>query len=430
MLVGFTDTPEPDPSPTSTSVPLGLKSEAIRGIDIQFWHSWTQENVQLLERLVRRFNNENSFDIEVTVESHGGDLSRDVQMAFETGEFPDIVITTTDLLLSWEDKGDFITDLSIYIQDPDWGLDRMDVDDYYPLLWEQDIIKGKRLGLPGYASSTLLAYNQTWARELGFDSPPTSTIELAEQACASTSEANDGERGGLMIDTNPSTVMSLIMAFGGDGITVNENGYRFNTLEVKRAFEYLKNLIKDGCAWIPEQPFPDDAFAARKGLFYTTTITDLPYLGEVIATSNNLDQWTAIPYPSSAGNPVITVNTLSFAVLRTSPEEQLAAWVFLSWLLQPQIQAAIVEANGSLPIRKATLSYLEEFESGFPQWSAAQKLSLFGRQNPQLGSWRVAKWAVSDAAKELIAPTFDVGEIPGLLMKLDALLAEIHLQNR
>ena len=52
-----------------------------------------------------------------------------------------------------------------------------------------------------------------------------------------------------------------------------------------------------------------------------------------------------------------------------------------------------------------------------------------GVDDPNLGSWNIARWAISDAATTLLGPGFTDEEIPALLEELNNLVAEIHFQN-
>ena len=106
---------------------------------------------------------------------------------------------------------------------------------------------GKRFGVPAQRTARFILYNQSWARELGFDSaPPTTSAEFEQQACAAhkalgtDEDPNNDALGGWLIDTNAMTPLSWMIAFGG-GVQ-EEDGYRFLTPGNIAAFKYLKVL--------------------------------------------------------------------------------------------------------------------------------------------------------------------------------------------
>jgi ABC-type glycerol-3-phosphate transport system substrate-binding protein len=143
-----------------------------------------------------------------------------------------------------------------------------------------------------------------------------------------------------------------------------------------------------------------------------------------------MDEWIAIPYPGVTTSPVINLYGPAFAILKSTPEKQLAAWLFIKWMTQPENQVPFIKASGYLPTRASTMDLMDGYARINPQWAAAQNLISHSRAEPRFGSWGVARWVISDAVLELIKPDFQSEHIPLLLKDLDAILAEIHIQNR
>jgi ABC-type glycerol-3-phosphate transport system substrate-binding protein len=220
------------------------------------------------------------------------------------------------------------------------------------------------------------------------------------------------------------------MAFQSDVVHQSGEGYHFDTPEAEDAFAFIKGLFRSGCAWVPENPYANDDFAARKGLFYSSDITGIPFQLSANEASDGEDEWIPIPYPGEAGKPVINLYGSAYTILESTPEKQLAAWLFIKWMTQPENQVVFVKTSGYLPTRKSTMNLLDVFTRSNPQWSAAQDLIPYSEVEPSFGSWMVARWAIRDAAAELIRPDFPSDHIPLLLKDLNALLAEIHDQYR
>jgi ABC-type glycerol-3-phosphate transport system substrate-binding protein len=417
----------------STPVPLGVKSEELHGVTLQFWHPWTHDLAYSVEALVDQFNAENAYGVRVNVSSQGNDLYLNVRNSVSSGLMPNVALAVNYQIHSWNNYGNVIQDLNIYIDDLNWGLKETEVIDFYPTLWEKAVNNGKRLSIPGYTTSTVIVYNKTWAEELGFNSYPVTPIEFKAQACAaaaaSVNVVENNPTGGWIASLDPAIIMSWILAFGGDGINGGGDGYDFDTLEVKAAFEFIKSLFMSGCAWIPEDQYPDNDFATRRGLFYSTSITGFPYISSSFETNEWGDEWIAIPYPSLEREPVVNLVGLSYAIMQSTPEEQLAAWLFIQWMTQPENQARIIEAASSFPTRVSTLDNLVKYARENPQWATAQELIPNSFVEPQFGSWGVARWVISDAAASLIKSSFTREEIPLLIEQLNSTIAEVHFHN-
>jgi ABC-type glycerol-3-phosphate transport system substrate-binding protein len=419
-------------TPEATFQPVEINPDDLQGVNLEFWHPWTQEVNRVVDSLIDQFNSENTYGIFVNSSSRGNNLYLDLRSSISNGSIPDIVLASSSQLQSWNSYGNILQDLNMYAGDSIWGLMVSEVEDYFPAIWEQGLVSGNRFGIPGFTSSRMVAYNQTWAHELGFNSPPETPAELKTQACAAAASTSIDESepvGGWIADYDPATIMSWLLAFGVDGINENRDGYDFYTPEVEAAFDFIKGMFKSGCAWIPEAKYPDNEFATRKGLFYTTSITGFPELSTAFESNEWGDEWVPLPFPSVDRNPTIHLYGLSYAILKSSQEEQLAAWLFVKWMTQPENQARIIEATSSYVNQTSANLFLGDYARKYPQWADAQEFVRFGVVEPHFGSWGIARWVLSDAVAALLRPDFTSEEIPLLLEELNLTLAETHLNN-
>lgn len=426
-----------DETLSTPGVPVNHEIDSLSGVRISFWHPWRGETASVIEDLTAEFNSENSFQIEVFVQGQGSNYFEVVRQGLNTGQFPNLVLGTTHSLLAWEQSRDIFVDLNEYIYDPDHGLSESEIHDFQPLLWKQDISNSIRLGVPSLAFSTLFVYNESWAKELGFDSAPNTPESFTTQACAAAvaSVNSDGiyGTGALISSLDPSGMMSWIMAFDddfSDGMEETGGDYDLSNKDMEDAFDYVKFLFDGGCARDPGIPYVEDQFATRKGIFYATTVLDLPYIEAAFTEDEEKDSWRVIPYPTENGNGMINLIPYSYAILRTAPEEQLAAWYYLMWMIAPENLAAVVEASSAYPSRISAMNFLTEYKESHPQWAEAQELFALGSVEPRLSAWHYNRWAVRDAMEELISPDFNSVEIPNLLEKLETILIEIQLEDQ
>jgi len=114
-------------------------------------------------------------------------------------------------------------------------------------------------------------------------------------------------------------------------------------------------------------------------------------------------------------------------MLTSSPERQLASWVFIKWLVSPTNQAQMVQASGALPLRASTLEYLEGYKNRHPEWAAALQTLPFARTEPSFQSWGTVRWSLSDAGTQLFRSYFEASQMPALLNFLDQTAAGLHL---
>jgi ABC-type glycerol-3-phosphate transport system substrate-binding protein len=385
-----------------------------------FWHPWGGEEALVIQDQVAAFNAQNEFGISVTATNFGDNLFYEVQDGISITNLPNVTVGYLPQILSWQDSGANVVDLNPYIEDPNWGLSQEEKLDFYPEFWDQDVVNGTRFGFPAARNGAILFYNQTWAGELGFDSPPSTPTEFRAQACAAAAANVDGT-GGWIASPDPATVMSWILASGEDGLTEAGHSYAFQSSKTENALEFIKGLFNSGCAWLPEEVSPPEVFTARQGLLMSGTIDQI----QTLKTNPTPDAWTVLPYPGQSGNRVVNSFGGAFTIFESTPTEQLAAWIFIQWLSQPKNQAEFIEASGFLPTQKSTHSLLDDYAANNPEWAAACDLIPYSQSEPKFGSWTVGRWALEDAIRQLLDPEFSNDEIPVLLEMLDTLLGEL-----
>ena len=433
---GLTATPSKTPTPSSQ---LELGAADLRGVIVRYWHIWSGPTGKVVDSLVDEFNLTNQWGIMVAPVYQGGPdgIFSSLSEALASGETPDVAVGYLHQAQAWDAQQELVN-LRAYVDDPIWGMSLEEQADFYPVFWEQDVVDGRRLGIPAQRSAQVLYYNTTWARELGFSAPPVLPKQFREQACMAASANNQDANpenngtGGWIISNNYSAMLGWIYAFGGDILkmpepSLDQSVYQFNTPEIEQTFTFLRSLYDADCAWFAEAEYPNAEFAHRLGLFATDSVMGIPYQESAISQAGSRDQWTVIPFPSPSQNPAIDVYGPSFVMLASSPERQLASWVFIKWLSSPENQARTVEASGAFPIRASTLDYLEGYKNRHPQWAAALQTLPFARSEPSFQSWGAVRWALSDAGTQLFRPYFEASQIPGLLDFLDQTAAGLHL---
>jgi multiple sugar transport system substrate-binding protein len=441
------DTEEPL-TPTATAPAITPTPASAISVDpqrlalqtVRLWHPWQNQAGEEMASLVDEFNASNEWGIVVEAQSF---LDLD-QLWLETtvagghspesGNAPDLAVGYPHQILAL-DAITPLVDLAEYIQDPTWGLNSQDQADFLPVFGEVEAAGKRRLGFPALRSGQVLYYNQSWAQELGFSAPPATPDELAEQACAAyqanlndENPENDGT-GGMIISTQYAGTLGWLKAFGAPVTREDGSGYELNTPQTDQALRFLRDLFDRGCAWLPESDFAETEFAAREGLFYTGTVTGIPYQSEMMTRQENNDSWTVLPFPSPGAQPVMPVFGPSYTLLPSTPEKQLAAWLFVRWLAQPENQARWIEATDSLPLSGAVQDHLASYRQSHPQWAAAVDALPYAVAEPALPSWAQVRWALQDATTQLYRPYFSADGIPEMLEFLQKTADDLHQRS-
>jgi len=428
----FTETASPSPAPSLTPTPLptvAVDPAALRGVNIQVWQAFAGPAAELFTSQAAQFNASNPWGIVVNPGSYGDypSLFDAMNAALDANKAPDLVAALPEQTLAWEAPGK-VVDLQTYLADPQWGMGAEAIADIPSIFLAQDNINGKQLGIPAERSARFIFYNQTWAHELGFANPPRTADEFRLQACAAnasfqkdTDPKNDGY-GGWIVDTNWQTTYSWLLAFGG-GVT-DGSTYGLRTDPNLAALKFIKGLFNSHCAWISTEPTPFDSFARRSALFISGDLAELQTEMESMRRLKNSDEWTVLPFPSSQENVLVAYGP-SYSIMKSTPEKQLAAWLFARWLLSPESQAQWVEQTGLFPLRHSVLDMIGPYLLASPQWGAAN-MTLSQAQNvPQMASWRKVRYVLEDGMTVLFQENLTLDKLSALLEEMDSTVQEI-----
>jgi multiple sugar transport system substrate-binding protein len=421
----------PSPVPTERRLPE-VPLESLKGTHLTVWHAFPSPVAELVNAQVAQFNGQNPWGITVRAESQGdySALFDATTAALAAGDPPEIVATLPEHILTWDAEG-LVADLDPYFGDPQVGYTADEGADFPAAFLAQDRSGKRLLALPAERSARLLFYNETWGRLLDFSGPPLSADDFERQSCAANASfhrdsdlTNDGF-GGWIVDSDYQSVLAWIYANGGS--VYADGKYTFTTDQNQAALEFIKQLYDSSCAWISTEPATYDQFARRLALFATGDLSELDAQGEAFARASSdtgNDHWTVAGFPGEQG-PAVVAYGPSYAALKSTPERELAAWLFMRWLLEPERQAQWVRVNGLFPLRTSALDLLADYSAAHPQWEAAVKLLDQARPVPQAASWRTMKYVLGDGTNHIFRVNLLLSQIPGVLREMDSTAAEL-----
>jgi len=429
----LTKTPRPTATITSTPLPpIKISPAALKGLTLQIWHAFAGPAAEVFTRQVTQFNGSNEWGIQVVPTGYGDytSLFDAVGSALDAGQSPDLVASLPEQTLTWT-AADAVVDLAPYLADRTWGMNAETIADIPSIFLAQDNVGGKQLGFPAQRSARFLFYNKTWAAELGFDNPPATSDEFRRQACAANapftkdSDPRNDSSGGWIIDTSWQSSYSWLLAF--DGAVADGSSYSFRMDPNLATLKFIKGLRDSHCAWLPLEPASFDsfgAFARRLALFVSADLGEVPQAAASMAAMKNADQWELIPFPGPQKRVLVDYGP-SYSVLKSTPERQLAAWVFIRWMLSSENQAEWVKSTGLFPLRTSVLDLVGPFRAASPQWDGAVKGLDSAENVPQLASWRKVRYVLEDGLTTIFQNDTPIAQLPSILTEMDTLAGEL-----
>lgn len=395
--------PVADEGPCAPATEGSLAGVDPRGQTVVWWHNHSGSREEGLAGLVAEFNASNECGIVLEAQNQGSynDIRDKVNASIASGELPAALVVGYQNDQAFYQLNDALTDLNPYVDDAHWGLSAEERADFYPSFFDQSVhvlFDGQRLGFPPNRSMEVMYYNQSWLEELGFAGPPTTPDEFKEMACAAAAANGDGT-GGYILRDDASAVASWTFAFGGDVLTEDGSAYLYNSQATADAMAFLKGMLDEGCAYLYTEGYPDPEFAARRAVFYQGSSSGIPFANNSVNTvaeeeGRDPDAWGVTAIPHTTADPVQNIYGGDIMITNTSPEQELAAWIFIKWFTSPEAQAQWDQISGYFPTRAGTEEFLAGYVDENPQWGQALALLPYSLYEPQLISYQ----AVRDAA--------------------------------
>lgn len=257
------------------------------------------------------------------------------------------------------------------------STEEIDVEDFIPSIWEPySDVDGEIYGLPFDGDIHALFYNTEILERNGFDEPPSTWEEYADQVATITeNESSAGIYGAAVYgEQSPMTLgasfANRLVGFGGEFL--DEDGQpTINSEEAVASLEALEDI------WDDALPTPAETdFGAANSAWFAGNIafvenwTDLGVRSQdPEAGSEVVDDWgvTYLPQEDPDGEPRASlVAGFSWVVAGNSERTELAQQ-FIEWAASSEVNAELLTAlpaTGIDPNRVSSLedeTYAEEF---------------------------------------------------------------------
>jgi multiple sugar transport system substrate-binding protein len=358
----------------------------LNGIVIEWWHNNSGDQEDAIQGIIAEFNESNQFGIFVKA-SDEGDLDNihdRMILGFSTGDIPNIVSATQGQMVNYQSFRGLVS-FEPYVEHPIYGLSVSEKEDIFDAFLTANLLPqydDQLFGFPLDRAMEVLYFNQDWLEELGFDGPPRSLKEFSEMACAAVStESEDGnDLVGFSINANEASIAAYAYASGNGIYDFEESEFSFSAPETVDYFLAIQNLIDSGCAKYEVELLADQAaFIEGSSLFIQSTSLNL--LSTALAVNENEEpfNWSVAPIPFAGYEPSQVVSGLNLSIPVSSPEEQLAAWLFIQYFSSPAQQEKWIRASNGFPVQASTAVLLESYFEENPAYQTAFELLKYGR---------------------------------------------------
>jgi multiple sugar transport system substrate-binding protein len=227
--------------------------------------------------------------------------------------------------------------------------------DYFPGIWDTNVIAGRLYGVPWYVDTRLFFYRPDLLAKAGFAKPPEDWNEWKRQLAAIKAEVGP-DRYAVLLPLNEFEPL-LALALQQDEPLLRDNGRwgNFRSDGFKRALGFYVDMFRQG--WAPRATNTQISNVWNElGRGYFSFYISGPWnIGEFKRRLPPSQQatWGTAPLPGPHGPGASIAGGSSLAVFAAS-RHKAEAWQLIEYLSQPSVQKRFSDITGDLPPRRST----------------------------------------------------------------------------
>ncbi len=339
---------------------------------------WTQSrhDANYMTGMVNKFNKENKDNIEIDYQIYSDNYQQTLDLAFATGEAPDVFYAATDVFEKRLALNE-LTPLNKFLTPADMKrfgkgafIDRV------------DMANGKIYLLPAIGTTTRLVYNKGIFKRVGINAPPQTVAEMVKDAkLISDKLGKEGIFGYAQNFKSPASAIQrsidlILMRSGGPTA-----GYDFKT--GKYDFTGYKPILKayrdifttnggfPGCESLDIDPLRTQFAAGKIGMYISYTHAEPGVYQNQFPTK---EDWDMAPLPTINGkvkgsNPIILAGGCFLMSGKTKHSEE--SWKVMKYLYSDELLAGYHENGLGIVLVPSVLKKARVPET-IKKWPAVQ----------------------------------------------------------
>ena len=227
--------------------------------------------------------------------------------------------------------------------------------DYFPGIWDTNIIGGTLYGVPWYVDTRLLFYRRDLLAEAGFADPPRSWEEWSRMLAAIKAQVGP-QRYSVLLPLDEFAPLLVLAIQQPEPLLRADGRYgNFRNPGFRRALAFYREAFQR--QWAP--PITGTQISnvwdeLGRG-YYSFYISGPWNIGEFKRRLPPEQQgtWMTAPMPGPDGPGASLAGGSSLVIFRRSRHKQ-DAWLLLEFLSSPEIQQRFYQLTGDLPPRRST----------------------------------------------------------------------------
>ncbi|UKS24734.1 sugar ABC transporter substrate-binding protein [Paenibacillus sp. HWE-109] len=326
-------------SPAASAKPTDAASAAPVKKDKTKLVYWTgdRHDMDYIKSVVQKFNDTNKDNIEVEMVVKTEDFNQAIDLAFASGQAPDVLRVKENTIQPFQAKG-YLKPIDSYLDDA--------IKKKFPIIDDFNRLDGKIYSLPNYGSTLRLVYNKELFAKAGIAAPPKSLKEMVEDAKKITAVGKaSGAYGFAQNFKSPESALGrsarvIAEASGYGGLGFDFKTAKFDFSSYKDIIQSFKQMVDDGSTLPGMESLDIDPLRAqfaegKIGMYISFSSEPGVYANQFPAKI----EWAAAPVPSIDGTVKGATSFLGgqwLAISNTSKNAD-QAWKFMKFMYEDEV---------------------------------------------------------------------------------------------
>lgn len=359
---------------TQVLVACNKKEMGNSPITITLWHVYGEQTNSPLNDMIDTFNEtvgrDKGIRVQVNVVSNTSDIHESVLRAANhepgAGELPDMFISYPKTVLALPDK-DILVDYHDYFSEDE-------LSDYIPEFIEEGEIDGKLMVFPIAKSTEILFVNKTifdrFAAETNVSLSDLSTWEglfdvshkYYEWTDAQTPDVLNDGKAFFVHDYHFNYYQVGVASLGQEFFENDGTGIK-DSEALHRIFGLYAQSAINGDIWLGGG-FATEALRTGDVVCSVASSASVLYYDDYVSYPDNTKEqveFISMPVPVfEGGDKLVMQRGAGFCTVKSTPQKEKAACVFLEWLTNPENNVSLVTSLGYMPVTNEAFDMMPE----------------------------------------------------------------------
>lgn len=354
-----------------------------RNYNITFWakNDSNKIQVEVYEKAIEDFEKiYPNIKVQIKLFTDYTRIYNDVITNISTNTTPNVCISYPDHIATYLIGSDTMVDLDKLMDDDKYGLGGSDVkfdaptkDEIIPEFLEECIIAKKHYALPYMRSTEALYINEDLVNKLGYEIPDVITWdyiwEVSDKAVEKDSEGNyvlNGQKTMIpfIYKSTDNMLISMLEQLGADYSNDNGEVLVFNEKTREILTEVGKHSKNGAFSTFKISSYPGNYLNAGQCIFAIDSTAGATWMG-CDAPLMDIPEEDVVEFKTIVKPiPQYDVNNMkmmsqgpSICIFnKEDPQEVLASWLFMQFLLTNDVQCAYAQTEGYIPVTSKALN--------------------------------------------------------------------------